>query len=154
MNAETTSATHCPKCHHRAPARPGGNEACPRCGLTFALWTPVADTPAAQLDEEAELLWSAARAAWETLDNHEAFVKYCSRAGLLAAAGRRYREHLDRHGQDAVAAQMQARILTMATAGYIPPSPVPAPVTRSLWFWVVVALCAVAGMTIAFFLRR
>jgi uncharacterized Zn finger protein (UPF0148 family) len=154
MNAETTSATHCPKCHHRFPARPGGSESCPRCGLTFALWTPVADAPAAELDDQAERLWSTALADWDTLENHEAFVKYCSRAGVLALAGRRYRERLDHQPSDAVAAQMQARILTMATAGYIPPSPVPAPVTRSLWFWVVVALCGVAGMTIAFFLRR
>jgi predicted TPR repeat methyltransferase len=114
----------------------------------------VADAPAAQLDEQAELLWSAALAAWDTLENHEAFVKYCSRTGLLASAGRRYRERLDRDPRDAVAAQMQSRILTMATAGYIPPSPVSAPVTRSLWFWVVVVLCGVVGMTIAFILRR
>jgi predicted TPR repeat methyltransferase len=114
----------------------------------------VPDAPAAELDDQAERLWSAALAGWDTLENHEAFVKYCSRSGVLALAGRRYRERLDHHPSDAVAAQMQARILTMATAGYIPPSPVPAPVTRNLWFWVVVALCGVVGMTIAFFLRR
>jgi hypothetical protein len=154
MNAETTSATDCPKCHHQAPVRPGGNQSCPRCGLTYALWTPAADARAAQLDEQTELLWSETLAAWETLENHEAFVRHCSRGGLLAAAGRRYRERLDRHPLDPIAAQMQARILTMATASYVPPAPVPAPVTRSLWFWVVLVLCGVAGMTIALFLRR
>jgi hypothetical protein len=154
MNAETSPVTQCPKCHHRAPTRPGGNESCARCGLTFALWTPPSDAPAAQLDEQGEALWSEALAGWAAPDRHEAFIKHCSRSGLLALAGRRYRERLDEQPADPVAAQMQSRILTIATASYVPPAPVPMPVTRSLWFWVLLVLCGVGGMAGALFLRR
>jgi hypothetical protein len=108
----------------------------------------------ARLDEAGEALWAEAQASGATLEKHEAFVRHCSAAGLLALAGRRYRERLDQQPMDPVATQMQARILAMATAGFVVPSATPIPVTRSLWFWVVIVLCSVGGMTGALFLRR
>jgi hypothetical protein len=91
---------------------------------------------------------------WTAVDRHDAFVKHCSAAGLLALAGRRYRERLATDPMDPVAGRMQARILAMATASLVPASAAPAPVTRSTWFWVVMVVGGVGGMTLAMLLRR
>jgi hypothetical protein len=130
--------------------------ACPRCGLVFSRWTPGPDAPEAapHLDEEAEALWAAAVASWTDVDRHEVFLKHCSRAGLLGPAGRRYRERVDQQPMDPIAAQMQSRVLAMATAGFIRPAAMPTPVTRSTWFWAIMVVCGVAAAGAALFLRR
>ena len=58
--------------------------------------------------------------AGTTRPRHDAFLKHCATAGRLAAAGRKYRERLDAYPEDPVAAQMQARIVGMATAALAP----------------------------------
>jgi hypothetical protein len=152
MSAETARAPECPKCSAR---RSPDAEACARCGLTFALWNPAPDAPPpAQLDERGEALWGEALAAWETGDKHEAFLRHCAMSGALAIAGRRYRERLDRQPNDAMAGRMQSRVLGMATAAFVRPTAAPLPVTRNLWFWLVLVACAVVGMVGAFLLRR
>jgi len=142
--------TACPKC--RQPRRADA-EACARCGLVFSRWTPEQSAGVAQLDERAEALWAAARDNWRDEHRHAAFLEHCSQAGLLAPAGRRYRERLDADPQDAVAARMQQKVLAMATAGFVPSGKPPAPVTRSTWFWGVLVACALAGVLAALFLR-
>jgi hypothetical protein len=152
MSAETARAPECPKCSAR---RPPEAEACARCGLTFALWSPAPDAARPPpLDERGEALWAEALAAWEAGDKHEAFVRHCAMSGALAVAGRRYRERLDRLPTDPVAGRMQSRVLAMATAAFVRSPAAPEPVTRSLWFWLILVGCAVAGMIGAFLLRR
>jgi hypothetical protein len=150
------SLAACPKCGCRVVAVAGTAPppACPRCGLTFALWTAEQEAAVVQLDEAALALWEAAQADWHDAGKHDAFLKHCSLAGSLAAAGRRYRQRLDEQPGDAVAARMQERILAMATATLVRPAVVPTPVTRQTWFWVVVLVCAVTGSAVALFLRR
>jgi hypothetical protein len=143
----------CPKCGFRALGTPAP-AACPRCGLTFALWTAEQEAGVVRLDAEAEALWSAASADWHDAARHDAFLKHCSLAGALAPAGRRYRERLDAQPSDAVAARMQERILTMATASLLHPAAAPTPVTRQGWFWLVLVIFAVAGLGAALLLKR
>jgi hypothetical protein len=147
----------CPKCGCRAVAgrRVAGSSAsdpppppsCPRCGLTFALWTPEQASEALRLDQTGQALWGEVQAAWDSAEKHDAFLKHCSLAGLLAVAGRCYRQRLDETPGDAVATQMQERVMTMATATFIRPPPMAArAITRNVWFWAIVVLFAVGGV--------
>jgi hypothetical protein len=161
MIAAHPSAPECPKCGFRTASVPANGAvapdrppSCPRCGLTFALWTAEQDAAVSRLDDRAEALWSAAVASWQAPDTHDAFLKHCSLAGTLPAAGRRYRERLDEHPDDAVAARMQERILAMATATLLRPTALPTPVTRTGWFWMVMLLFGLGGVVTALFLKH
>jgi hypothetical protein len=114
----------------------------------FALWTQDVAAAVLRLDDEGERLWSAVRDAWTDEGGHDTFLKHCSGAGLLAVAGRRYRERIDESpaAPDPIAVRMRERIVTMATMIMPPPRTVAAPVTRSRWFWVVLAAAAAAGI--------
>jgi hypothetical protein len=144
------TGTTCPKCQH---ARRSEAESCARCGLVFALWSPDQAADVVRLDEQGEALWAAAQESWRDEDRHAAFLKHCSQSGLLAPAGRRYRERLDADPQDAVAARMQQKILSMATASFVHPSKAAAPVTRTTWFWALLVACGIVGLLAAFLLR-
>ena len=98
------------------------------------------------LDEAAEALFAACQAAWEDDQRHDKFVKYCSAAGLLAAAARCYRLYLDEHPGDPIATRMQQRILTMASLLLSTQKPARQPVTRSRGFVILVGLAALAGI--------
>lgn len=143
--------SRCPKCSHK---RKNDADACARCGLVFALWTPAMAADVAVLGEAGEALWAEAKAAWQDDEKHDAFLKHCSAGGLLAVAGRRYRERLDETPGDAVATRMQERVLSMATLTYARPSTPPVPVTRTKWFWIVLGGVGVAGALAALALGR
>jgi uncharacterized Zn finger protein (UPF0148 family) len=145
----SASDSSCPKCGHH---RRGGESACPRCGLTFALWTAEKAAEVVGLDAKAEALWTELDGSWDDDTKHDAFLKYCSVAGLLAPAGRCYRDRLARHPGDPTARRMQERIVTMATLSFTRPAARPLPVTRSTWFWAVMFLCGVAGVAAALLL--
>lgn len=121
----------------------------------LAFWTPEAAAAVENLDEAAELLWVDALSAWEDEALHDAFLKHCSQAGLLAPAGRRYRDRLDTNPGDGVAARMQDRILKMATAAFGFHAAPPVPVTRTRTFWLIafvgLVIGAIAGLL---FVRR
>ena len=143
----------CPKCGYKKSA--ATQTACPRCGLVFALWKPEQKPQVMPLDPTAEVLWSAAQQEWASTPAHDAFLKHCSVAGLLPAAGRRYRERLDQEPNDPVAVQMQKRVLAMATALLGAPAPKPpAPFTRSTAFWVVLLCSLFVGIVAAMMFRR
>jgi hypothetical protein len=146
-----TAESACPKCQQ---PRRAGAVACARCGLVFANWTPEQAEAVVRLDERGEALWAAVRESWREEERHDAFLKYCSLAGLLAPAGRCYRERLAADPQDALAARMQQRILTMATASFTHPAAPPRPVTRSVWFWTLLVGCALVGLLGALIFRR
>jgi hypothetical protein len=142
MSTPPETPSTCPKCGHRPPAT---TEACSRCGLVFARWDAATGQAVTPLDEAGEALWTAVQGGWSESDRHDAFLKHCAQASLLPAAGRRYRERLDQQPSDPLAAQMQVRILAMATATFVRPSAVPPPVTRSTWFWVLILVCGLVG---------
>lgn len=109
----------------------------------------------AQLDPQAEALWRNVEQAWQSVEAHDAFLKHCSLAGLLPAAGRRYRQRLDQDPVDATAQQMQKRVLAMATALLgAPPARPPAPFTRSTGFWVVLLCALFVGVMAALMFGR
>jgi hypothetical protein len=116
---------------------------------TTTATTPSAAATAASaippFDDTAAVLFAACEAAWDDHLRHDKFVKYCSSAGLLAAAARAYRRHLDRHPDDLVATRMQQRIVTMASLLLATQKPARKPVTRSRGFAVLVGLAALAG---------
>ena len=140
MSESDTSRSHdrgaCPKCGRK---REGDTEACPRCGLRFALWNPSLADPRTQLTPAGLELWQRVEANWHDVNRHEEFAKYCLHSDLLPAAGRCYRDRLDRFPGDAIASKMQAEILAKAPLGLLVQKRQPAePVTRSRWFWFVV----------------
>jgi hypothetical protein len=121
----------------------------------FANWTPTVADAQPRLDEHAEALWKAAVADWNNADRHDAFLKHCSLIGILGPAGRRYRERLEASPSDAIARDMQARILKMATALMGEPAPPPAaPFTRSPYFWMILVGAAVIGTLAAMIFKR
>jgi len=137
----------CPKCGRK---RDPGVPACPRCGLRFALWRPGLADPRTQLNPRGQELWQEVEANWQDTSRHEEFAKYCLQANLLPAAGRCYRDRLDRSPGDAVAAKMQAAILAKASLGLVVQQQRQAaqPITRSKWFWVIILAAmalAIAG---------
>ena len=107
---------------------------------------PPASAAIPPLDDTAAALHAACQAAWEDDQPHDKFVKYCSSAGLLAAAARAYRLYLDQHPDDPVATRMQQRIVTMASMLLATQKPKREPVTRSRGFVIVVGLAALAGI--------
>lgn len=143
----------CPKCSQKKSA--SAQAACARCGLVFALWNPENAPMVVALDEGAESLWSAAITNWHNVEAHDAFLKYCSVANMLPAAGRRYRERLDERSDDEIALQMQKRVLAMATAamGANAQKP-PEPITRSGVFWVVIVAALSLGIIAAMMFRK
>lgn len=146
-----TESSACPKC---GKTRVEGAASCPRCGLVFAANLDPAALRGPTLDTRAGELWAVVLRDFASTESHDAFLKYCSVSGLLAAAGRQYRDYLDQHPADAVALKMQQRVVGMAMALLPPPSPPKPPVTRSKWFWVVVVGAAlVAGLAGIFFTR-
>jgi len=85
------------------------------------------------------------------LRRHEEFAKYCLQANLLPAAGRCYRERLDRFPGDAIATKMQKEILAKAALGLMVQKRQPAaPVTRSKWFWVIILAAMAVAVAAAF----
>jgi len=129
--------TICPKCGRK---RDQGASACPRCGLRFALWSPA-----------GQVHWQQVEANWQDLRRHEEFAKYCLQANLLPAAGRCYRERLDRFPGDAIATKMQKEILAKAALGLMVQKRQPAaPVTRSKWFWVIILAAMAVAVAAAF----
>lgn len=152
MTATASDSDLCPKCGYK---RRQENESCARCGLIYALWTPEKAAEVVTLDGGAEALWADVDNNWHDEAKHETFLKHCSAAGMLAAAGRRYRERLDRVSTDPIAAKMQERLLTMAAATIVASRPMTSvPITRTTWFWVVIAVCGIAGLMSAFMFGR
>jgi hypothetical protein len=115
---------------------------------------PVAATAIPPLDATALAFYAACEAAWDDDAPHDKFVKYCSAAGLLASAARQYRLRLDRDPEDAKAAKMQQRIVTMASLSLATHQPPPRPLTRSRGFVLLVGLAALAGLLAAILYGR
>jgi hypothetical protein len=113
--------------------------------------TPAAIPP---LDPTATALFAACEATWQDDRLHDKFVKYCSAAGLLAAAALQYRRYLDQHPGDALAAKMQQRIVTMASLLLTTRNRPAEPMTRSRWFMILIALSAIGGAVAAIFYRQ
>jgi len=138
----------CPKCGHK---RDKGVSACPRCGLRFALWKPSLADPRAQMTAQGLEMWQQLEANWQDTSRHEAFAKYCLQANLLPAAGRCYRDRLDRFPGDAIATKMQTEILAKATLGLlVQRRQAPEPITRSRWFWVIILAAMALAIAAAF----
>jgi hypothetical protein len=138
MSESDTSRSHgaCPKCGRK---RDSDAPACPRCGLRFALWNPSLADPRTQLTPASLQLWQQVEANWQDVNRHEEFAKYCLQSNLLPAAGRCYRDRLDRFPGDAIASKMQAAILAKATLGLlVQKRQLAPPVTRSRWFWFII----------------
>lgn len=134
----------CPKC---GKTRKADDQSCARCGLTFALWKPEASPASSKMDARGEELWTRIQASWSDSAIHEDFLKHCLQAGTLAAAGRLYRQRLDDHPEDAIAAQMQGQVLAKAALGLSISKTQPRePVTRNRWFWVVVLTAMALGI--------
>ena len=149
---QNETATYCPKCgKKRSPA----TAACPRCGLVFALWKEEGSTPLVPLDTRGNQLWQEVQDHWNESALHEEFLKHCLQIGSLAAAGRMYRERLDKNPKDAVAAQMQAQILAKATLTLsINKSQPREAMTRTRWFWAIILLAMALGIAGGLFWRR
>lgn len=140
----------CPKCGR---ARADNGAACARCGLVFARWSKSEPAVDVSLDAEGEALWAALPETWQDEAKHDQFVKHCAQLGRLSAAGMCYREYLDAHPGDPVAAKMQSRIVGMATAALLPMRATPAATSRGRWFLWVVAVGAVGGVLAGLFFQ-
>ena len=151
MTPELSTEPICPKCGRNREDET--TNSCARCGLVFAFWTPDKAADVVKLDEKAEALWTQARRSWKDESKHDAFLKYCSMAGLLAPAGRCYRLRLDKTPDDEIAIKMQERIVAMATLSFARPSAPPRPVTRTQWFWMILVIGVIAGVIASFVIK-
>jgi hypothetical protein len=107
------------------------------------------------LDSRGNDLWQAVQGHWSDATRHEELLKHCLQTGTLAAAGRLYRERLDENPKDAMAAQMQAQILSKATLTLSINKRQPREaVTRSRWFWAILLLAMALGIAGGLFWRR
>jgi len=148
----TTTAAACPKCGKK---RQPEAESCPRCGLEFSRWKAEDGPTRASLDDRGTDLWKLVRQNWSDTARHEEFLKHCLKTGSLAAAGRLYRERLDEDPKDAVAAEMQGRILAKATLSLaLHKTEAPVAVTRNRWFWLVVLTAMALGIVGGLFWRH
>jgi len=121
----------------------------------FALWNAEQEDAVVCLDSAGEQLWRSVQENWSDSAGHEAFLKHCLQTGTLAPAGRLYRERLDAHPGDALAAEMQNQVLSKAALGLsIHKSQPRTSVTRSRWFWVVVLAAMALGIAGGLFWRR
>jgi hypothetical protein len=148
---ELSTETACPKCSRRREEET--TNACARCGLVFAYWNPEKAAQVVKLDEKAEALWATVRRSWRDETKHDAFLKYCSMAGQLAAAGRCYRLRLDKTPDDQMAVKMQERIVAMATLSMARPTIPAKPVTRTQWFWMILVIGVIAGVIASFVIK-
>ncbi len=149
--APAASAT-CPKC---GKTRADGTAACPRCGLVFALWNADEGIALARLDSAGEELWQEVQDNWNDSARHEEFLKHCLQTDTLAAAGRLYRDRLDKNPKDVLAAQMQGQVLAKAALGLSIHKTQPrTAVTRGGWFWVVVLAAMALGIAGGLVWRR
>jgi hypothetical protein len=150
--SQEPEASACPKCRKkRTPAA----DSCPRCGLVFALWKPETGAPPTNLDNRGEELWQKVESNWSDAALHEDFLKHCLQTNTLAAAGRLYRERLDKNPKDALAAHMQSQVLAKAALGLSINKTQPhQPVTRNRWFWLVVLTAMALGIAGGLFWRR
>ena len=149
---QTATAPGCPKCGKKRSLEA---TSCPRCGLVFALWKVESSPPLVPLDSRGDQMWKEVQGNWSDSARHEEFLKHCLQTGTLAAAGRLYRERLDENPKDAVAAHMQAQILSKATLTLsLNKSQPREAVTRSRWFWVVVLAAMALGIAGGLFWRR
>jgi hypothetical protein len=151
MTPELEQEPACPKCQRRREDET--TNSCSRCGLVFAFWNPDTATHVVRLDEKGEALWTQVRRSWKDEAKHDAFLKYCSMAGLLAPAGRCYRLRLDKTPDDELAIKMQERIVAMATMSFARPSAPPRPVTRTQWFWMILVIGVIAGVIASFVMK-
>jgi hypothetical protein len=119
----------------------------------FARWSPDKAIAVQPLDDKGARLWADLREGWNDQSLHDAFLKYCSAAGQLPAAGRMYRSCLDRDPADPIATRMQTRIVAMATAQLTPTQPPAAAVSRRTWFWWVLFAFGLAGVVASMLLR-
>jgi hypothetical protein len=149
---ELSDDSACPKCSRRRDEET--TNACARCGLVYSYWSPEKAAQVVKLDDKGNALWAQVRHAWKDENKHDAFLKYCSMAGLLAAAGRCYRLRLDKNPNDAIAQAMQERIVTMATLSFARPSVPPKPVTRTQWFWMILVVGVIAGVIASFVINQ
>ena len=148
---ELSTDSACPKCSRRREEET--TNACARCGLVFAFWSPEKAAQVVKLDEKAEALWTQVRRSWRDEAKHDAFLKYCSIAGQLAAAGRCYRLRLDKTPDDEMAMKMQERIVAMATLTMARPTIPAKPVTRTQWFWMILVIGVIAGVIASFVMK-
>jgi len=78
----------CPKCGEPQKR----SAACPRCGLIFSKWNPVAAASAPGGDVgAAAALFAACEADWDDPARHDAFLAHCTEAGAWAYAATAYR---------------------------------------------------------------
>ena len=148
----TATSDSCPKCGKK---RQPEAEACPRCGLVFALWKEESSPALVPLDSRGAELLQEVLVHWSESARHEEFLKHCLQTGALAAAGRMYRERLDENPRDAVAAQMQTQILAKATLTLsINKSQPREAMTRTRWFWAIVLTAMALGIAGGLFWRR
>ena len=83
------AATVCPKCGYE---RPGGADACPRCGLLVSRWSgylaPSLEHPA------LDVLWAKVEADWDDDGPHARFLDQAATLGALDVAAAHYRRRL------------------------------------------------------------
>jgi hypothetical protein len=147
-----TDPALCPKCGRK---RQPEADACPRCGLVFALWSEDSAPKVEPLDERGKEMWTGLLAQWSAAANHEEFLKHCLQTSTLAAAGRLYRQKLDDDPKDTIAAQMQAQILAKATLNLsLTKSQPRETLTRTRWFWAIVLVAMALGIGGGLFWRH
>jgi hypothetical protein len=102
------------------------------------------------LDATGESMWRDLMGDWGDQTRHDRFVQHCLSIGRLAAAGARYREHLDNHAEEPsapIARRMQERVVFLSLQTLRPSSrgQMTSHLMQSPWFVAIVLFGATLG---------
>jgi hypothetical protein len=110
-----------------------------------------------EIRPEEEVAWAEVEARWEEAEAHQAYLARFSDLEGLAAAGRRYKQALDREPGDAVARRGRDEVVKRATVlalAQIPRTRPPAQLAPGLRRALLVAVAAAMAGAVAWILTR
>ncbi len=122
----------CPKCKFNNEK---GSISCASCGVIFEkLEKRGKPTPAdIGATDDLRLQWEKVLTHYQSVEEHERFLRECLAVKQLPFASQQYRRMIDLNASDPIALKMRDKIIEMATLTYIPPRrPEPMPAKSSI----------------------
>ena len=137
----------CPKC-----GAPGTGNACAKCGVVFAKYSPPPQSDDAP--ERLRALWDHVTKNWESDAAHGTFVEQCLAANQAGYAAKCYRTKTPDPIAEERLAQIQDRLLQILLLGADRPADRPPPFRYAFAFALLLLGALAAFLLLTFFARR